>query len=261
MPARDALARALRSTDRAASDAVKRLRKPTVAAWGLNAVARAHPADVDALLAAGDALRAAQEAALRGDASGLRSATEDRRRAVGTLAGRVAALLGSAPAGVSATLEAAAVDPEVGALLKAGRLDRERSAAAAGFGFGDVGDWTPPPLRPASPAPARAAAPETPAGPAALEPEPEPEPDGHDEALESAVAEAQERAAELHDAEEAVAALKARLAEATAALRTARTRANKAELHAEALRQRAWEQGERRRRERRPSGESDRHAP
>jgi hypothetical protein len=256
VPARDALARALRSTDRAASDAVKRLRKPTVAAWGLNAVARAHPADVDALLAAGDALRAAQEAALRGDASGLRAATEDRRRAVGTLAGRVATLLGSAPAGVSATLEAATVDPEVGALLKAGRLDRERSAAAAGFGFGDVGDWTPPPPRPASPA-----APAARVVPAAPEPEPEPEPDGHDAALESAVAEAQERAAELHDAEEAVAALKARLADATAVLRTARTRGNKAELHAEALRQRAWEQGERRRRERRPSGESDRHAP
>jgi hypothetical protein len=243
VPARDALARSLRSADRPASEAVRKLRKPTVAAWGLNAVARSDPEAVDALLAAGDALRDAQEAALRGDAAGLRSATEARRRAVGTLAGRVAALLGSAPAGVAATLEAATVDPEVGALLKAGRLDRERSAAAAGFGFGDVGDWSPPPARPAPPAP-----------------EPEPESDDHDAALETAVAEAQDRAAELHDAEEVVARLKSELADATAALRTARTRANKAELQAEALRQRAWEQGERTRRERRPDGESDPHA-
>jgi hypothetical protein len=252
VPARDALARSLRAADRSAAEAVRKLRKPTVAAWGLNSVARADPAAVDDLLAAGDVLRAAQEAALRGDAAGLRSATEARRRAVGALAARVAELLGSAPAGVAATLEAATVDPEVGALLRAGRLDRERSAAAAGFGFGEIGDWTPPP-RPAPPEPEPG-------------PEPEPEPDADadadadDAALASAVEEAQQRAAELHDAEEAVARLKASLADATAALRTARTRANKAELHAEALRQRAWEQGEQRRRERRPDGESDPHA-
>jgi hypothetical protein len=228
VPARDALARSLRSADRAASDAVRKLRRPTAAAWAMNTAARAHPAAVDDLLAAGSALREAQEAALRGDASGLRPATEERRRAVSALADKVAALLGSPAPGVSATLEAATVDPEVGALLRAGRLDRERSAAGAGFGFGDATDWTPPP-------------------PAAA-PEPDPAPaqdDGLAAALENAVADAQVRAAELHDAEDAVHRLKASLAEATAALRAARAKANKAELHAETLRQRAWERGDR----------------
>jgi hypothetical protein len=42
-----------------------------------------------------------------------------------------------------------------------------------------------------------------------------------------------------------VSRLKKALADATAAARQARTRANKAELHAETLRQRAWEEGER----------------
>ncbi len=221
---------------------------------------------------------------MRGDASALRAATAERRAAVAALAARAAEVLGDrAPAqagAVSATLEAATVDEEVAALLRAGRLDKERSAAAAGLGFGDVGDWTPPPPRaapakpaeaaapakpaeaatPAKPAkPAKAAAPAKPAKPAkaaksaratAPEPEPEPEPDpaaALRAELDAAVAESSARARDLHAAEEAVRRLKQELADATAALRAARTAANKAELHAEQLRQRVWEAGERRR--------------
>jgi hypothetical protein len=228
---------------------VAKLRRPTVVAWALNVAARAHPSAVADLLAAGERLRAAQEQALRGDASGLRTATEERRAAVAALAAHAAAVLGDrAPAqagAVSATLEAATVDEEVAGLLRAGRLDKERSAASAGFGFGDVGDWTPPPpAKPAKPATAaKPAKPATPAKPA------RPERDEKLRAeLDRAVAAAKAAAAELHDAEAAVKRLKHELAEATAAARAARTRANKAELHAEQLRQKAWEEGERARR-------------
>jgi hypothetical protein len=248
--ARDALARSLKKAGDAAGAArVAKLRRPTVAAWALNTVARAHPDAIDALLDAGVALRAAQQEALRGDAAALRTATSVRRAAVATVAGLVAEVLGEragAQAGaVSATLEAATVDESVAAALRAGRLDREQSAAAAGFGFGDVGDWTPPP--PAPKAAPKAAKPAKAVKAAAPPPEKPKRDERLHAELDAAVAEAKARSAELHDAEAEVSRLKKALADATAAVRAARTRANKAELHAETLRQRVWEQGERRR--------------
>jgi hypothetical protein len=254
--ARDAVVRSLKAAGDAAGAArVAKLRRPTVAAWALNTVARSHPDAIGDLLDAGARLRAAQEEALRGDAAALRTATAARRTAVAAVGALVAEVLGEragAQAGaVSATLEAATVDESVAEALRAGRLDRERSAAGAGFGFGDVGDWTPPPpkkpAQQAAPAAkgAKAAAPAGPAKP------PEPAKPKRDEKLhaelDAAVADAKARGAELHDAEAEVSRLKKALADATAAVRAARTRANKAELHAETLRQRVWEQGERRR--------------
>lgn len=235
--ARDALVRDLKKRgDTAEAARVATLRRPTVAAWAVNVTAREHPREVEALLASGNRLRAAQEKALRGDAGVLREATNDRRAAVATVAALVAGVLGdraSAQAGaVSATLEAATVDEEVAALVREGKLDRERSAAAAGFGFGDVGDWTPPPPRPQ---PAKKTA--------------EPERKRPDETLrkqlDAATAEQQEAAAALHEAEERVQRLKSELADATADVRTARMKAQRAELQVEQLRQRAWELGER----------------
>ena len=270
VPARDRLVRELKKTDQAEAARVARLRRPTVAAWGINVVARQHPEAVAALIEAGDRLRAAQEKALRGDAGALRTATEERRQAVAGVAGLVAEVLGeraSAQAGaVSATLEAATVDAEVAELVEAGRLDKERSSAAAGFGFGEVGDWTPPPPR-AKGAAKQAAKDERPAlrvvdKPAAQKPaerktaekkQPEKKPAGKPDdklarQLREATAESKKRAAELHDAELAVRRLKEELADATKALREARTRAQQAELQVEQLRQKAWEQGERSRR-------------
>lgn len=240
--ARDEIVRRLRATDRAAAAKVAKLRRPTVAAWALNVVAREHPAAVKAVLAAGERLRTAQEKALKGDAGALRTATSERREAIAAVTALVAGVLGdraSAQAGaVSATLEAATVDTTVADLLRAGRLDRERSAAAAGFGFGDVGDWTPPPPKPA--AKKKKAAKEA-------KPEKPKRDDKLDAELARAVADAKARAAELHGAEAEVARLKKELADATRVARDARTKANKAELHAEQLRQRAWEEGDRRR--------------
>ena len=230
--ARDALVRDLKKTDNDAAKAVAKLRRPTVPAWALNVVARKHPKKVDALLDAGQRLRKAQEKALQGDAAALRKATEERRQAVAAVADLVAGVLGErAPAqasAVSATLEAATVDPEVAGLLRAGRLDKERSAARAGFGFGDVGDWTPPPKKPKG-----------------KKTEPAKREKALDNQLDTATAEAKRLGNDLHEAEERVKRLKEELAEANKEVRDARTRAQRAELQVEQLRQRAWEEGER----------------
>ena len=59
---RDERAKALRKEgDRDEADAVKALRKPTLAAWALNQLARRQPKEVERLLAAGEELRSAQE--------------------------------------------------------------------------------------------------------------------------------------------------------------------------------------------------------
>src|SRR3954451_1812554 len=60
--ARDERAKELRREgERDAANAVKALRRPTVAAWALNQLTRRRRKDLDALLSAGEDLRAAQE--------------------------------------------------------------------------------------------------------------------------------------------------------------------------------------------------------
>src|ERR671914_2647188 len=64
---RDATARELRKAkERDAAATVAKLPKPSQAAWAANHLARERRDLVDALLAAGDALREAQDAALSG---------------------------------------------------------------------------------------------------------------------------------------------------------------------------------------------------
>jgi hypothetical protein len=139
---RDALAKRLRGERRRGdADAVKALRKPTVAAWAANQVLRSRPDERRALLEAGDALRAAQEDLLagRGDAAAARSAAEGERRAVGDLVSAARGLardegfLSDAMLDrVRETLHAAATDDDARAEVEAARLDRERRPAAFG---------------------------------------------------------------------------------------------------------------------------------
>jgi hypothetical protein len=142
--ARDELARRLRSEgDRDAAAEVKRLRKPTVAAWALNQVRRREPELVDELIAAGQRLREAQELLLTaGDRGGLRAAGADERALVERLAElgerhlretghpASATLRGK----LSETLHAVAGDPEVRELLGAGRLTRDYQISDLGLG-------------------------------------------------------------------------------------------------------------------------------
>ena len=156
--ARDEQAKALRkSGDREAADAVKALRKPTVAAWALNQLSRRRGDELDRLLAAGEALRAAQEELLAGgDRAGFQKAAASERELVARLTGEAVDLVsesGERPGPglaekVSETLHAAALDEATAEELRAGRLTRERDAIG---GFGALatapgGATSPPPV-------------------------------------------------------------------------------------------------------------------
>jgi hypothetical protein len=130
---RDALAKEIRAEgDRGRAAAIKRLAKPTRAAWAVNRLAREHPDEVRALVEAGEALAGAQEALLGGaDADVLRGAAEAARALVDALAAQ-APVDGATRDKVRATLHAATVDEEARAEVAAGRVLKERSAS--GFG-------------------------------------------------------------------------------------------------------------------------------
>lgn len=140
-PARDALVREHRRSDRALSDELKALRKPAVAAWVVNLLVRRDPDQVDQVLAVGEALRDAQND-LDGDQ--LRALTKQRRQltaAVTAQARRISSEHGQrvTPAvaeQVEATLTAAMVDAEVARAVRSGLL--VRPVAATGVDQVDV---------------------------------------------------------------------------------------------------------------------------
>ena len=156
VPQRDALAKRLRAEDREAAAAVKALRKPTAGAWALNQAVRRRRKETQALLAAGERLRAAHATLLSGGGRDeLRAAMDDQRTLAAALADCAEAIASetgkSGPAlkeRVRSTLHAAALDPEVREQLARGRLVREREAVGLGGGFGESGA-TPPAARPA----------------------------------------------------------------------------------------------------------------
>ena len=132
-PERDALAKELQAAgDPEAAKRIKALRKPVVSAWTLNALAREDPDGIRELLDLGTRLRDAQRRALSGaDVEALRDATDERRRVVGRLARKAAAILeragtsaGSHEDDLASTLDAAAVDEDSGELLRSGRLTK-----------------------------------------------------------------------------------------------------------------------------------------
>ena len=139
--ARNAMAKELSKVGRADEAAlVKNLRKPTVAAWAVDQLARRAPESVEALLELGARLHQAQQRALEGDASDLRAASRDEAALVPRLASAAADILrdaGHAPSPavaehISATLRAAALDPELQEALRRGVLAEDLEPA--GFG-------------------------------------------------------------------------------------------------------------------------------
>jgi hypothetical protein len=176
--ARDALAKELRAAgDRPGAAAIKKLAKPTRAAWAVNRLVRDRPEEIAALVGAGEALAGAQEQLLDGaDADVLRNAAVAARALVDALAAQ-APVDGASRDKVRATLHAATVDADVRAAVAAGRVVKERSAAgfgglealiAAGRGREDGG-------APAKNGKRRAGAKARVPGPAAVEPDPEPD--------------------------------------------------------------------------------------
>jgi hypothetical protein len=144
--ARDELARRLRREgDAEAAKQVKALRRPSLSAWAVNRLARAPGRPLGPLLAAGERLRAAHQAALAGEgAAELRSAAKAEREAVAGLVETAMELLREAghPTTdatrdrVAATLHAAAASPEAADLVRNGRLTTDLDPS----GFGTAAD-------------------------------------------------------------------------------------------------------------------------
>ncbi|HZN16298.1 MAG TPA: hypothetical protein VFB78_18670 [Acidimicrobiales bacterium] len=135
--ARNALAKELTAAgDKAGAAQVKALKKPSRAAWVLNQLAREHPGDVSDLREAGGRLRAAQDAALRGDASTMRDANRAVADLVESLAERAGSVTTAVRDAIVSTLRAAAVDEAAGELLARGTLVAE--VDPTGFGLEGV---------------------------------------------------------------------------------------------------------------------------
>jgi hypothetical protein len=144
--ARDELARRLRREgDTEAAKQVKALRRPPLSAWAVNRLARERGRALVPLLAAGERLRDAHQAALAGEgAAELRSAAKAEREAVAGLVETALELLREAghPTTdatrdrVAATLHAAAASPEAADLVRNGRLTTDLDPS----GFGAAGD-------------------------------------------------------------------------------------------------------------------------
>jgi len=136
--------------DADAAAELTKLRKPNVAAWTLNQLARRNRREVDLLLDAGHRLREAQTGILRGaDRETFEQAQATQRDALRTLRREAEHLLEQERGGASASvlgqveesLRAAAVSEEGRELLARGRF--ETPIRLEGFGaLGDLGGFT-----------------------------------------------------------------------------------------------------------------------
>jgi len=143
--ARNGLARELkRSGNSELAEQVRRLRKPTRAAWALNQAAGSKPRLKEGVLEASTQLANAQEKLLRsGDRSAFERARDRKRASVERLMTEVEAQLRRSGGATGAvldrarkTLEAVGVDEELRQELSAARLTRERETA----GFGSLAE-------------------------------------------------------------------------------------------------------------------------
>jgi hypothetical protein len=148
--------------------AVKALRKPVASAHEVNRLARDRPADIDALLDLGARLRNA----MGGDPNDVRRLSEERRDRIAGLVNPE--LTAGVQQDVTATLEAATADPELGSAVRSGRL--VKPLRYAGFGaMPDLSDALATPLsrKPApEPAPEPARKPAKPEQPTPEQPTP-----------------------------------------------------------------------------------------
>jgi hypothetical protein len=154
--ARDALARSLAAEASPEAVTVRRLRRPALPVWLLDAVARERPEVISAAFAAGDRLRHAQARAVRGDATDLRSASAavhdavaagvEAAREIAARAGHGAgsALLGQVERGLRA---AATTDAAARAPLQDGVLDRLPALGGTEFLTGLAAVAPPSPAR------------------------------------------------------------------------------------------------------------------
>jgi hypothetical protein len=133
--ARDEAAKQARANgDRGLATTVKALRRPSVSAFAVNALARAHPDELEALATLGARLRDA----MTGQGGDLRALTDDRRALVSRLTRAASAaaadreLTTAQETEIAATLEAATADPQLADAVRSGRL--VKPLRYAGFG-------------------------------------------------------------------------------------------------------------------------------
>jgi hypothetical protein len=135
---RDKRAREARGAgDRALADQVKRLKRPSAAAWVVNILVRHRPREIERLLRFGESFREAQ-ANLAGDE--LRRLGRQRHQVLGALgqeAGRLAQERGQSVSqavqrDVESTLDAALTDESAADAVRSGRLLRPLSHAGMG---------------------------------------------------------------------------------------------------------------------------------
>jgi hypothetical protein len=160
--ARDERANQVRAAgDRELSDAIRKLRRPTVSAWLVNQLVREAPDEIARLVELGESLREAQQT-LAGDR--LRELSAQRRQVVRGLtqeAKRLAAearrpVSDQAEREVEATLEAALADPAAADAVRSGRLTT--GLVYAGLGGIDMAEAVAVPAAPPGRARERAAA-------------------------------------------------------------------------------------------------------
>jgi hypothetical protein len=156
--ARDALVKELRDAgDKEGAAEVKALRRPTVAAWAINQLARLDPEGIEEVVEAGEALRTASLG--RTGAKDLREAVARRRDVVKRLTEATKRILPSSSAtetnlsAIAQTLEAASVDEQAAEELRRGRFSKELALPAAFPGFGAEEAAAAPPPERAKPAP------------------------------------------------------------------------------------------------------------
>jgi hypothetical protein len=134
--------------DMAAATEVRGRRRPNLAAWACNQLARQHADEVGELLEATRRVAAAQGSAARGgEGDALRREGRARQELVAHLADQGVALLrGRAPKpeayrdSITATLDAASLDAALAEELRAGRLTRVLSSPAGFEASLDLGD-------------------------------------------------------------------------------------------------------------------------
>jgi DNA repair exonuclease SbcCD ATPase subunit len=139
--------RARAAGDKGLADEIQALRKPTLAAWLVNALAREEADDLGELLELGRDMREGMGGV---DADGLRQLTRKRHQLVAGLVG-LARELGAANGlrvaddaarAVQTTLEATLSDAESAEAVAEGCLSEPLQPSGFGFGFGGPGDAT-----------------------------------------------------------------------------------------------------------------------
>ena len=222
-----------------AAKEVHRRRRPHLAAWATNQLARRNAGDVAELLDVTARVAHAQHGALRGGGGDdLREITRERHEILDRLAADGVHLLrGHAPKpdtyrdNIAATLDAASLDPARSDELRAGRLTQPL-AAPAGFGPDPAG-----PVVPAAPRGRddRKAREKAKRGVAEAQKRAKELADARDDARAeqaSAEIEVESAAAHARDVEQALERATASLEQATARSRTARERAESADREA-----------------------------